>query len=118
MKMITVMKIFAGLRKIRGFQRLELPYLKTISDFDIVIEIGYAEEQGHPLTLKQLFLLNICSRTTVRRKLASLIEQGVVNRRKHQSDNRASLLIIAPSSIKLLTRYGGAIAAVAASHFK
>jgi DNA-binding MarR family transcriptional regulator len=118
MKMITVMKIFAGLKKIRGFQRLELPYLKTISDFDIVIEIGYAEEQGHPLTLKQLFLLNICSRTTVRRKLASLIEQGVVNRRKHQSDNRASLLKIDPSSIKLLTRYGGAIAAVAALHFK
>jgi DNA-binding MarR family transcriptional regulator len=118
MKMITAMKIFAGLRKIRGFQRLELPYLKTISDFDIVIEIGYAEEQGRPLTLKQLFLLNSCSRTTVRRKLASLIEQGVVNRRKHQSDNRASLLIIAPSSIKLLTRYGGAIAAIAASHFK
>jgi DNA-binding MarR family transcriptional regulator len=112
------MKLFAGLRKIRGFQRLQLPYLKSMSDFDIVLEIGYAEEQGHPLTLKQLFLLNISSRTTVRRKLGSLIEQGIITRRQHQSDGRASLLTISPSSIKLLTKYGGAITAIAASHFK
>jgi DNA-binding MarR family transcriptional regulator len=112
------MKLFAGLRKIRGFQRLQLPYLKSISDFDIVIEIGYAEERGHPLSIKQLFLLNICSRTTVRRKLASLIQQGIVIRLTDQNDKRASLLTISPASVKLLTRYGGAITAIAASHFK
>jgi DNA-binding MarR family transcriptional regulator len=112
------MKLFAGLRKIRGFQRLQLAYLKSVSDFDIIIEIGYAEERGHPLSIKQLFLLNICSRTTVRRKLASLIEQGIVIRLTDQKDKRASLLMISPSSIKLLTRYGGAITAIAASHFK
>ena len=112
------MKLFAGLRKIRGFQRLQLPYLKSISDFDIVIEIGYAEERGHPLSIKQLFLLNICSRTTVRRKLTSLIQQGIVIRLTDQNDKRASLLTISPSSLKLLTRYGGAITAIAASHFK
>src|SRR5450755_5128037 len=109
------MKLFTGLKKIREFERPQLPFLKSV--FDFVIEIGYAEEQGQPLTLKQLFLLNICSRTAVRRKLATLIEQGIVIRRKHAKDHRASLLMISPSSIKLLTRYGGTLTSISMSHF-
>jgi DNA-binding MarR family transcriptional regulator len=112
------MKLFTGLKQIREFERLQLPFLKSVVDFDIVIEIGYAEEQGQPLTLKQLFLLNIRSRTTVRRKLARLIEQEIVIRRKHENDQRASLLIISPSSIKLLGKYGGTITSISASYFK
>jgi len=112
------MKLFAGLKKIREIEKLQLPFLKSVDDFDIVIEIGYAEEQGQPLTLKQLFLLNICSRTTVRRKLATLIEQGFVIRRKLVSDHRASLLMISPSGVKLLSRYGGALTSISVSHFK
>src|ERR1039457_3345231 len=95
------MKLFTGLKKIREFERRQLPFLKSVFDFDIVIEIGYAEEQGQPLTLKRLFLLNICSRTTVRRKLATLIEQGIVIRRKHATDHRAILRMISPSGVKV-----------------
>jgi DNA-binding MarR family transcriptional regulator len=112
------MKLFTGLKKIREFERLQLPFLKSVVDFDIVIEIGYAEEQGQPLTLKQLFLLNISSRTTLRRKLARLIEQGIVMRRKHANDRRASLLTISASSVKLLGKYGGALTSISALHFK
>ena len=112
------MRLFTGLKKIREFERRQLPFLKSVVDFDIVIEIGYAEEQGQPLTLKQLFLLNISSRTTVRRKLARLIDQGIVIRRKHVNDRRACLLIISPSSVKLLGKYGGALTSISALHFK
>ena len=113
------MKLFTGLKKIREFERLQLPFLKSVVDFDIVVEIGYAEEhQGQPLTLKQLFLLNISSRTTVRRKLATLIEQGIVIRRKQASDHRASLLIVAPSAVKRLSKYGGTLISISTSHFK
>ena len=112
------MKLFTGLRQIREFERRQLPFLKSVIDFDIVIEIGYAEEQGQPLTLKQLFLLNIRSRTTVRRKLARLIEQGFIVRRKHADDHRATLLIISPSSIKLLGKYGGTVCSISAMHFR
>jgi DNA-binding MarR family transcriptional regulator len=112
------MKLFTGLKKIREFERLQLPFLKSIADFDIVIEIGYAEEQGQPLTLKQLLLLNICSRTTVRRKLARLIEQGIVIRRKQVNDHRASLLIISHSSVKLLAKYGGTLTSISALCFE
>jgi hypothetical protein len=112
------MKLFTGLKKIREFELLQLPFLKSLVDFDIVIDIGYAEEREQPLTLKQLFLLNISSRTTVRRKLARLIEQGVVIRRKQGSDHRASFLIISPSTVKLLGLYGGTLTSIATLHFK
>jgi len=111
------MKLFSGLKIIREFERLQLPFFKTLIDFDIVIEIGYLEEQGLPLTLKKLFLLNISSRTTVRRKLAKLIAQGIVIRRKHAKDHRAGLLSVSPSGIKLLCDYGAALTAVSALHF-
>ncbi len=118
MKTIKIMKIFTGLKKIREFERRQLPFLKTVVDFDIVIEIGYAEEQGEPLTLKQLFLLNLSSRTTVRRKLARLIEREIVIRRKHANDHRASLLTISPSIVKVLGKYGGTLTSISALHFK
>jgi len=118
MKAILTMKLFTGLKKIREFERLQLPFLKSVVDFDIVVDIGYAEEQEQPLTLKQLFLLNISSRTTVRRKLARLIEQGIVVRRKHENDHRASLLMVSPSTVKLLGKYGGTLTSVSALHFK
>jgi DNA-binding MarR family transcriptional regulator len=112
------MKLFTGLKKIREFERQQLPFLKSIVEFDIVIEIGYAEELGQPLTLKQLFLLQIRARTTVRRKLARLIDQGIVVRRKHAKDLRASLLIIAPATIKVRGKYGGTLTSISALHFK
>jgi hypothetical protein len=118
MRAIFTMKLFTGLKKIREFERLQLPFLKSVVDFDIVIDIGYAEEQEQPLTLKQLFLLNISSRTTVRRKLARLIEQGIVIRRKHANDHRASLLMVSPSTVKLLGKYGGTLTSISSLHFK
>ena len=112
------MKLFTGLKQIREFERAQLPFLKTVVDFDIVIEIGYAEEQEQPLTLKQLFLLKLSSRTTVRRKLARLIEREIVIRRKHANDQRASLLTIAPAIVKVLGKYGGTLTSISAVHFK
>jgi len=109
------MRLFAALRQIRNFERAQLPFLKTIIDFDIVVEIGYAEEEGHPLTQKQVLLLNLSSRTTVRRRLARLIQQGIVKRRKHAHDQRSSLLTISSSSLKLLGKYGGILTATFAA---
>jgi DNA-binding MarR family transcriptional regulator len=114
-KTIKIMRLFAALRKIREFERTQLPFLESIVDFDIVIEIGYAEEEQHPLTLKTLLLLNLSSRTTVRRRLAQLIEQGIVRRRRNANDQRSSLLTISSSNLKLLERYVGALISICAS---
>ncbi len=42
----------------------------------------------------------------------------MVIRRKHANDQRATLLIISPSSTKLLSKYGGTVTSIAVSHFK
>jgi DNA-binding MarR family transcriptional regulator len=112
------MKLFAGLMKIREYQRGQLPFLRSLAEWDIVIEIGYAEERGAPITLKQLLLLNICSRNTMRRKLAQLIEQQIVLSQKNSHDRRANMLVIAPETLRLLTRYGQTLKAIAGAHFK
>ena len=117
MKIIKIMKIFTGLKKIREFERRQLPFLRTVVDFDIVIEVGYAQEQGQPLSLKQLFLLNLSSRTTVRRKLGRLIEREILVRRTHANDHRASVLTVSPSIVKVLGKYGGTLTSISVLHF-
>jgi DNA-binding MarR family transcriptional regulator len=112
------MKLFAGLRKIREFERLQLPFLKSLYDFDILIEIGYEEERGRPITLKHLYLLNVCSRATMRRKLSQMIVKGIVIKTPHPRDKRASLLRVAPGTLKLLGKYGGMMTSVSALHFQ
>jgi hypothetical protein len=114
-KLQKIMKLFAALRKIREFEKGELPFLKSIVDFDIVIEIGFSEEEGRPLTLKQLFLMNISSRTTVRRRLAALIEKGIVVRKRHDHDHRSAILSIAPPCHKLLGKYAAALSTLSGS---
>jgi DNA-binding MarR family transcriptional regulator len=101
-----IMKLFTALREIREFQRQQLPFLKSVIDFDILIEIGYAEEQKQPLTLKQLFLTNVGSLSSVRRRLARLEEQGMVTRRADAGDRRSAFLFLTSSSLKMLGKYG------------
>lgn len=107
------MKLFAALRKMREFERLQLPFIRFLIDLDIIIEIGFAQENKKPLTPKPLFLLSLGSITTVRRRLAMLTAQGVVIRRTNPSDHRSHILSISPSSLKSLTRYGGLLTAFA-----
>ncbi len=109
------MKLFAALRKMREFERLQLPFIRSLIDLDIIIEIGYAQEQKKPLTPKPLFLLALGSITTVRRRLARLTAQGVVTRRPNPSDHRSDVLGISPSSLKLLNKYGSLLTGFSAA---
>jgi hypothetical protein len=111
------MKLFAGLRKIRLFERGQLPVLRTLIDFDIVIEIGYEEERGSPVTLKKLYLLKLCSPGTLRRKLNQLTASGIVIKKDHPTDGRSSRLLISPTTFKQLCRYSGVVSAAASLHF-
>jgi DNA-binding MarR family transcriptional regulator len=99
-------KLFAALKQRRDFEKLSLPFIRSLIDFDIIIEIGYAQEQNLKFTPKQLFLLKVGSITTVRRRLATLTEQGIVRRRINRNDRRSDFLTISTSSLKLLNKYG------------
>ncbi len=108
------MKVFASLRKIREFEKLQLPFITSLIDFDLIIEIGFAQEEEKPLTPKQLFLMKISSSTTVRRRLAKLTESGIVRRRTNTKDRRSEFLTIAPSSLKVLGKYLAVLTSLAA----
>jgi DNA-binding MarR family transcriptional regulator len=105
------MNLFAGLRRMRELERKHLPFVRSLAEFDIIIEIGFHEERGKPLTLKHLLTLGICARTTLRRKLNDLVEQGVVVRTRRENDGRASLLGISKSAFQRLDRYRGGMLA-------
>jgi hypothetical protein len=49
------MGAFERLRALRAFKKRSLPFVKSLEDFDPVIEIGYHQEQGKALTLKQVY---------------------------------------------------------------
>jgi len=108
-------KLFAGLKKKRDFERQQLSFMGSLVDFDIVIEIGYAQEQKRTFTPKQLFLLKIASDATVRRRLAKLTEQNIVTRSTNTNDRRSDFLTLAPGSLKVLDRYGSILASIAST---
>jgi DNA-binding MarR family transcriptional regulator len=105
-------QLFAALKKIREFERAQFPFVRSLVEFDIIIEIGHAQEEKRALTPKQLFLLKLGSVTTVRRRLAKLTAQGVVTRRSNSEDYRSDLLTLSPFSLKVLDKYGSVLSGI------
>ncbi len=81
------MNTYKRLRLIRA-SIAQLPCLSGDIDFDIALEIGYFEELGTPLTLKQLLLLGIAADATVRRHLGRLVKTGTVIKITPARDHR------------------------------
>jgi|ERR1700689_3424599 DNA-binding MarR family transcriptional regulator len=106
-------QLFARLRKKREFERLQMPFINSLLDFDIIIEIGYAEEQKKAITPKQLFLLELGSVTTVRRRLARLTADGIVARHANTRDHRSELLTLSSSTLRVLEKYGSLLLSIA-----
>jgi hypothetical protein len=104
------MKIFSDLRNIIRLERLHLPFIATMEDRDIAAQIGYHDViRGEPLTLKLLYLLDIGSVATVQRRLAKLVGNGVVHKRRHSSDRRALTLHLTVGAKREYQRFATAI---------
>ena len=99
------MTSFRKLKLIREFERNRMPHLRSHEDFDIVIEIGYHEEIGEPLTLKCLILLGISSAATVQRRVHALVEAGTLTRTRSETDRRSLKLGVSKQTRKLVERY-------------
>lgn len=99
------MTAFKKLKTIRMFEKLHLQQLRTHEDFDIVIEVGFHQENGSPLTLKALMLLNITSPATVQRRIGSLVQNGIITRTRCASDRRSIELGVSPQTRELIERY-------------
>lgn len=98
------MATFTKLKKIKSVLN-QIPGIKTYKDFDILIEIGFHQEQGDPLTLKQLLLLGITSDATVRRYLNRLVREGMVEKFKSDTDQRTVMLRLSVATIRMLASH-------------
>jgi DNA-binding MarR family transcriptional regulator len=103
------MTLFSVLRKFRDLERRHLPFARSLVDYDLIIEIGYHEERGKPLTLKHLKTLGICTRTTLHRRLNSLVQEGVIVKSRADRDGRAVMLGVAKPAAQRLERFRHAI---------
>ncbi len=97
------MSTFKKYKKIKSVLS-EFPGVKTYKEFDILIEIGYHQEQNNPLTLKQLLLLEVASQATVRRYLANLLHDGMVER-SVAADRRSFALKLSSRTIRMMTNH-------------
>jgi DNA-binding MarR family transcriptional regulator len=99
------MRLFEKLRALRAFERQHLNFLGTVEDHDLIGEIGYHQAKGTPLTLKQLFLLDVGSVATVQRRLRRLKALGLVQHRRAPNDRRAVELTLSPKCIRIFAKY-------------
>ena len=104
------MKIFSQLSDIIGFERRYLPFIETIEDRDIAALIGYHDvPKNSPLTVKQLFLLNVGSIATVQRRLTRLVTMGIVQKKRDDRDRRMLTLHLTPDAKAMYQRYEAAL---------
>lgn len=82
-----------------------MPHLRSHEDFDIVIEVGYHEDMGQPLTLKCLLLIGITSTSTTQRRVHALVDAGILTRTRSDSERRSVRLDVSSQTRKLVDRY-------------
>lgn len=99
------MQIFERLIRIREFERRSLPQLETLEDYDIVIEIGFHQKAGNPLTFKALLRDEIGAVATVRRRVQRLRALGLVLSTKSTLDRRATFLTLSPELLRQFRHY-------------
>jgi DNA-binding MarR family transcriptional regulator len=99
------MRVFERMRALRAFENQHLLFLRTDGHQHLIGEIGHHQSMGKPLTLKQLFLLDIGSIATVQRHLRRLKELGLVEHRRAAHDQRSVELTLTPKCIRIFAKY-------------
>lgn len=99
------MRVFKRLRALRAFDRQHLGFLSAGGDHHLIAEIGQHQASGKPLTLKQLFLLDVGSVATVQRRLRRLKGLGLVQSRRAENDRRSVELTLSPKCVRMLAKY-------------
>jgi DNA-binding MarR family transcriptional regulator len=106
------MGVFAALRATRAFRRRHLDFLRTQEDLDLVLEIGFHQESGTPLTMKHLQLMGLTSVPTLQRRLRRLRQVGAIIGRRSEEDGRAVELELSPRLLRTYAKYGDLIRSI------
>jgi DNA-binding MarR family transcriptional regulator len=99
------MRVFERMRALRAFENQHLLFLKTGGHQHLIGEIGHHQAIGKPLTLKQLFLLDVGSIATVQRHLRELKKLGLVDHRRAANDGRAVELRLTSKCVRIFAKY-------------
>jgi DNA-binding MarR family transcriptional regulator len=97
--------MFQQLRRLQAFTQKHFPCLQSPIDNALIVEIGYYQEQGRPLTIKGLLLLKLGAPATVCRRLQRLVDLGLVHKRRANYDRRICHLEIDPSVRMRFAKY-------------
>ncbi len=97
--------MFEKLRRLQAFERRIFPHLQSPLDSVLIAEIGYCQEQGRPLTVKGLLLLNLGAPATVNRHLQRLIRLEVIHKRRARHDQRVHHLELDASVRRIYAKY-------------
>lgn len=99
------MRVFERLRALRAFENQHLLFLRTGGNHHLIGEIGHHQALGKPLTLKQLFLLDIGSIATVQRQLRQLKDLGLVQHHRAAHDRRSVEVTLTPKCLRIFAKY-------------
>jgi len=99
------MRLFERLRALRTFEKQHLELLSSVEDHHLIVEVGYHQAKGKPLTLKQLFLVDVGSVATVQRRLRRLKGLGLVQQRRAANDRRTVELTLSPKCLRIFAKY-------------
>lgn len=99
------MGVFASLRALRAYKKKHLPFVQTMEDLDLLLEIAYHQELGTPLSMKQIYLLGIASVATVQRRLRRLRQHGAIVQFRSTDDGRNMHVRMTPKVAKIFMRY-------------
>ena len=97
--------MFQQLRRLQAFEHQHLAFLQSPLDSVLIAEIGYYQEQGRPLTVKGLLLLQLGAPATVNRHLQRLIRLEVIHKRPVRHDGRVYQLEVDAAVRKTYVRY-------------
>ncbi|HXR58113.1 MAG TPA: MarR family transcriptional regulator [Burkholderiales bacterium] len=97
--------IFKVIRDARHFARRHLDFVATLEDFDLLCEIGFHQENGAPLTMKELMRLEVTSAATLQRRLRRLKAKGVIVQARSPADARVIEFSLSPRVQKAFARY-------------
>jgi len=97
--------MFQQLRRLQALTQKYFPCLQSHVDSVLIVEIGYHEEQGRPLTIKGLLLLELGAPATVRRRLQRLVDMGLVHKRPVNHDRRICHLEVDPATRVRFAKY-------------
>jgi len=107
-------RIFQILKRVHRFESTHFPYVETLEDFRILIEIGRYLELGKTLTPNVLLLSGLGAPATIQRRLRRLVQAGAVAVVPSRDDRRTKFLVLSKSALVRFHVYHDLLRACAA----